>query len=139
MDFAADGTSAGHAYWVYGVSLRDAGGTAPLAKVDVRSHGFGVGDPPPSATQTGAGTLTGGQIPAIPYTSQSKSWGPAPSEAKADTLDIDATNVATVTIDAKRAKVNCNAQLNVVTDGPLTVTLADCAGVKSTPVSFSFG
>jgi hypothetical protein len=139
MDFAADGTSAGHAYWVYGVSLRDAGGTAPLAKVDVRSHGFGVGDPPPSATQTGAGTLTGGQIPAIPYTSQSKSWGPAPSEAKADTLDIDATNVAAVTIDAKRAKVNCNAQLNVVTDGPLTVTLADCAGVKSTPVSFSFG
>ena len=139
MDFAADGTSAGHAYWVYGVSLRDAGGTAPLAKVDVRSHGFGLGDPAPAATQAGAGVLTGGQIPAIPYTSQSKSWEPAPSEAKADTLDIDATNVSAVTIDAKRAKVNCKAHLNVVTDGPLTVTLADCTGVKSTPVSFSFG
>ena len=24
-------------------------------------------------------------------------------------------------------------------DGPLTVTLADCTGVKSTPQSFSFG
>ena len=27
MDFPADGTTAGHAYWVYGVTLRDAGGT----------------------------------------------------------------------------------------------------------------
>jgi hypothetical protein len=139
MDFPADGTTSGHAYWVYGVTLRDAGGSAPLGEVDVRSHGFGLGDPTPSATQTGAGVLTGGQIPAIPYTSQSKSWEPAPSETKADTLDIRAANVSAVTIDAKRAKVNCKAQLNVTTDGPLTVTLADCSGVKSTPVSFSFG
>ena len=29
MDFPADGTASGHAYWVYGV-------------VDVRSEGFGV-------------------------------------------------------------------------------------------------
>ena len=139
MDFPADGTTAGHAYWVYGVTLRDSSGTAPLGKVDVRSHGFGVGDPVPGETQHGAGALTGGQIPAIPYTSQSKAWGPAPSEAAADTLDINATNVSAVTIDAKRAKVNCKAHLNVVTDGPLTVTLADCSGVNSAPVSFSFG
>jgi len=132
MDFPADGTSAGHAYWVYGVSLRDSSGAAPLGKVDVRSHGFGVGDPPPAATQTGAGVLTGGQIPAIPYTSQSKSWGAAPAQAAGNALDIAATNVSAVTIDAKRAKVKCNAQLNVTTDGPLTVTLADCKGVKST-------
>jgi hypothetical protein len=139
MDFPADGTSAGHAYWVYGVALRDSSGTAPLGRIDVRSHGFGVGDPVPAATQSGAGVLTGGQIPAIPYTSQSKSWGPAPSEPSDNSLDITATNVAAVTIDAKRAKVKCNARLNVTTDGPLTVTLADCKGVNSTPVSFSFG
>ncbi len=139
MDFAADGTSAGHAYWVYGVALRDSSGTAPLGKVDVRSQGFGVSDPPPGATQHGAGALTGGQIPAIPYTSQSKAWGAAPSEPARNALNITATNVSAVTIDAKRAKVKCNAQLNVTTDGPLTVTLADCAGPKSEPVSFSFG
>jgi hypothetical protein len=139
MDFAADGTTAGHAYWVYGVSLRDSSGSAPLGKVDVRSHGFGVGDPVAGETQHGAGALTGGQIPAIPYTSQSKAWGAAPSEPAADALDITATNASAVTIDAKRAKVNCKAHLNVVTDGPLTVTLADCKGPNSAPVSFSFG
>jgi hypothetical protein len=139
MDFAADGTTAGHAYWVYGVSLRDASGTAPLGTVDVRSEGFGVADPIAGETQHGAGALTGGQIPAIPYTSQSKSWAPAQATPAQDTLDITATNVSAVTIDAKRAKVNCKAHLNVVTDGPLTVTLADCSGVNSTPQSFSFG
>ena len=139
MDFPADGTTSGHAYWVYGVTLRDSSGSAPLGQVDVRSHGFGLADPAPSATQTGAGVLTGGQIPAIPYTSQSKSSEAAAAQPASDALDISATNVSAVTIDAKRAKVNCNAHLSVTTDGPLTVTLADCKGVKSTPMSFSFG
>jgi pimeloyl-ACP methyl ester carboxylesterase len=139
MDFAADGTTAGHAYWVYGVSLRDSSGTAPLAKVDVRSQGFGVGDPVPGATQLGAGALTGGTIPAIPYTSQSKAWGPAPSEPAHDALNISATNVAHVTIDAARAKVDCKAQLNVTTDGPLTVTLEDCHGGGRKTITASFG
>jgi hypothetical protein len=139
MDFSADGTSSGHAYWLYGVELREAGGSAPLAEVDVRSEGFGVGDPSASATQHGAGVLTGGTIPAIPYTSQSKGWGEAPATPVHDMLDITATNAAAVTIDAKRAKVDCKAQLNVSTDGPLTVTLADCKGPKGQTVSKSFG
>jgi hypothetical protein len=139
MDFPADGTSAGHAYWLYGISLRDGSGSAPLGQVDVRSEGFAVGDPTPSATQHGAGALTGGQIPAIPYTSQGKAWGAAPSQPVQDALDIGATNVSAVMIDAKRAKVDCKAHLNVTTDGPLTVTLADCKGPNSKPVSASFG
>ena len=92
----------------------------------MRSKGFGVGDPTPSATEHGAGVLTGGQIPAIPFTSQSRGWGPAPEEAAQDALDIAATNVSQVTIDAKRAKVSCGAHLNISSDGPIAVTLADC-------------
>jgi pimeloyl-ACP methyl ester carboxylesterase len=128
MDFAADGTSAGHAYWVYGVSLRDESGPAPLGTVDVRSEGFGSGDPAAEPTQHGAGALTGGQLPAIPYTSQSRSWGATPAAAVADKLHIAARNVAGVVIDAARARVDCAAQLDVSTDGPLRVTLADCPG-----------
>jgi len=126
MDFQADGTTAGHAYWLYGVELRDSSGTAPLGTIDVRSEGFGVGDPPASATQFGAGVLTGGQLGALPFTSESKTWGAAPKTPAKDALDIQATNVSQVTIDAKRAKVDCRAQLKVTSDGPLTVKLADC-------------
>jgi hypothetical protein len=138
MDFPADGTTAGHAYWVYGVTLREASGSAPLGTIDVRSHGFGVGDPPGGETQHGAGVLTGGKIPAIPYTSQSKGWGQAPSEPAQDALDVEATNVSHVTIDAARAGVDCAARLNVTTDGPLKLTLSDCPGTPGTR-SFRFG
>jgi pimeloyl-ACP methyl ester carboxylesterase len=126
MDFAADGTTAGHAYWLYGVTLRNAEGSAPLGTIDVRSEGFGVADPAPSATQHGAGALKGGQIPAIPFTSQSKTWGEPPAAPVADALDITATNVSSVTIDAARAGVDCRAQLHVTSDGPLAVKLTDC-------------
>jgi hypothetical protein len=137
MDFPADGTTAGHAYWLYGITLRNGEGSAPLGTVDVRSEGFGVADPTPSATQHGAGVLTGGQIPAIPFTSQSKTWGEAPAAPVADALDITARNVSNVTIDAARAKVDCAAQLHVTSDGPLKVTLADCPG-QAAPATFNF-
>src|SRR6202035_2924340 len=104
-------------------SLREAGGSAPLGTIDVRSEGFGVGDPTASETEHGAGALTGGQVGAIPYTSEGKTWGPAPPKPVQNTLDISATNISGVTIDAKRAKVKCSATLKVTTDGPLTVTL----------------
>jgi hypothetical protein len=125
MDFLADGTTSGHAYWVYGLALRNGTGTAPLGTIDVRSEGFGVGDPTASATQHGAGALMGGAVGAIPYTSESKTWGGAPSASPSDTLDITATNISHVTIDGKRAKVSCHPKLNI-TGGPLTVTVADC-------------
>ena len=58
--------------------LRDQSGSAPRGTIDVRSEGFGVGDPPALPTQHGAGALSGGTLPAIAYTSQSKQWGPVP-------------------------------------------------------------
>jgi hypothetical protein len=103
----------------------------------VRSEGFGLADPTPSATQPGAGALTGGQIPAIPFTSQAKTWGEAPSAPVADALDLTAHNVSKVTVDATRARVDCAAQLHVTSDGPLKVKLADCPG-GAAPVTFSF-
>jgi hypothetical protein len=92
----------------------------------------------PGETQHGAGALTGGQVPAIPYTSQEKSWSAAAPAPAADALDITAANVSKLTIDAARAKVDCAAQLHVSSDGPLKVTLADCPG-KAAPSTFSFG
>ena len=137
MDFPADGTSAGHAYWVYGVTLREAGGSAPLGTVDVRSAGFGTGDPQPGETTHGAGVLTGGTIPAIPFTSQGRDWGPAPAEPVSDALFITASNVSSFTVDARRARVDCSVVPHVSSDGPLQLTVADCPGGRTR--TFDFG
>jgi hypothetical protein len=126
MDFASLGTASGHAYWFSGVTLRDSSGSAPLGTVDVRSEGFGVGDPAPSGVVPGAGALTGGTLPAISFVSQKQTWGPAPRRPVRDALDITATNVSAFTVAAQRARVDCNATLNVTTDGPLTVTISGC-------------
>jgi hypothetical protein len=126
MDFPADGTGAGHAYWVSDVALRDTSGNPPVGTVDVRSHGFGVGDATPSGTTPDAGLLTGGNLGALAYAGELQAWGPAPRTPVANRLDITATNVRALAIDPTRARVSCDARLSVSTDGPLTVTLAGC-------------
>jgi hypothetical protein len=126
MDFPADGTAAGHAYWISDVGVRDTSANPPVGTVDVRSHGFAVGDPTPSGPRPGAGLLTGGNLAALAYTREIQTWSPAPSSPPANRLDITATNVRALTIDPIRARVSCDALLSVATDGPLTVTLAGC-------------
>jgi hypothetical protein len=135
LDLPKLGYVSDHAYWLSGVKLRDpAGGTG---RIDVLSHGFGTGDPEPGATQHGAGMLDGGNfLNPYPYTSQFKEWGAAvPGATKQDVLDVSATNVRTVTVDAPRAKVTCAAKLQVETDGPLDVVLGGCGGALGLPAA----
>lgn len=126
MDQSRVGLVGEHAYWVSGLTLRNASGSAPRGTIDVRSAGFGKGDPTPGATQYSAGTLTGGTLPALAYTRQYKRWGPVPTRPAADVLRIKASNIATMTVNVQRAQLNCDATLDVTTDGPLRVTLAGC-------------
>jgi hypothetical protein len=126
MNFTGVRTVANHAYWLSGLRVRNASGDAPFGTIDVRSRGFGVGDPTPGATQHGAGTLGPGTLGELPYTEQSKAWGPVPKESAIDVLEIHATNVKQVTINPARARVDCDAQLDVKSDGPLAITLAGC-------------
>ncbi len=131
MDFPAVGTTAGHAYWASGLKLRDASGTAPLGSIDVRSEGFGVGDPVAGPTQFGGGALTGGTLPAVAFQSQSRSWGLTPATPRVNRLDINAANVSELTIDPARAHVDCQAALSIHSDGPLRVHLAGCSGAAA--------
>ena len=62
----------------------------------------------------------------LPFTSQAQTWGPAPPTPVADRLVVDATNVASVTIDRRRARVSCKARIDVVSDGPVKVRLGGC-------------
>ena len=123
LDFPRWGLIADHAYWISGVRVRRAGSNG---SIDAFSHGAGLGDPTPSGTQHGTGVLTGGLLPAIGYVRQFQTWGTVPASARSDTIDLKATNVAAVTITPGRARVDCSVHLNVVTDGPTSVTLAGC-------------
>jgi hypothetical protein len=62
----------------------------------------------------------------LPFSSQAQTWGPAPVAPVTDRLLVHATNVVSVTIDHRRARVSCHARVDVVSDGPVKVTLAGC-------------
>jgi hypothetical protein len=118
------GLNSDHAYWVSGLRLRQG---APDGTIDVRSDGFGSGDPSLNPTQNMAGV---GTQPAPPYgfeyAERSRTWGDAPTEAARNQLDIEATNISAVTINPARARVSCNAVLNIKSNGPIKVTLSGC-------------
>jgi hypothetical protein len=120
------------AYWLAGIETRSTDRTQP-GTIDVVSRGFGLVDAPVAPMVPSAGTESGTTIALNSYTSEQR-IKPAPLAAIAqDRLDITARNIATVTIDRKRARVSCNAALNVVTDGPLTVRMSGCGQDRMFP------
>jgi Prolyl oligopeptidase family len=118
------GLGADHAYWLSDIRLRDRGLT--LGTIDVFSHGFGLSDPPVLERQTGTGAMPSGHT----YTFQAREWGSPAAQTPANRLDIEAVNVRSVTIDPSRAKVDCDADMRVTTDGRLTVRLAGCDATR---------
>jgi dienelactone hydrolase len=127
MSFANVGTVANHAYWLSGLRLRDPSGTAPLGQVDARSEGFGRRDPGVDPTQTTPSKLLqGGNLPPLNYSERKKTWGPPPSAPRRDVLHLDAQNLSQIVVNPARARLDCDADLDVTTDGPLTVKLAGC-------------
>src|SRR4029077_6086427 len=64
------------------------------------------------------------------YHTRTLDWGKAPSIDKADRLVVKATNVASATIGARRARLSCAPQLDVHSDGPLDLRL-DCPALRT--------
>jgi len=120
------------AYWLAGIETRSTDRTQP-GTIDVVSRGFGLADAPVAPMVPNAGMESGTTIALNAYTSEQR-IKPAPLPAVAlDRLDITARNISTVTIDRKRARVSCNAALNVDTDGPLTVRMSGCGQDRTFP------
>jgi len=126
-DNAAARAIADHAYWISGLQARGRG----IGTVDVLSAAFGQGIPSVLPIEPGAGALTGGELPALAYLSRSQAWGPTPRISRLDELIIDAHNLASLTIDPRRAHVSCDATLKVTTDGPLAIRFVGCSRVAS--------
>jgi pimeloyl-ACP methyl ester carboxylesterase len=125
MDVPARGLVGNHAYWLSDISVRDRGSAAPRGTIDAVSHAFGSGDAPVSPMQTGAGVVPG-NLGLQAYVSQFRTWGLPAVAPKTSRLDLVARNVAAVTVNMQRAQLGCDAQLQVDTDGPLTVRLDGC-------------
>jgi hypothetical protein len=92
--------------------------------IAVVADGFGTSDAAATGSQPGTDTLTGSNMGPLAYASLTQTWAPAAPAPAPDTLDVNATNIATATIDVSRAHVDCNATDNITTDGPITVTPA---------------
>ncbi|MBW3620315.1 MAG: dienelactone hydrolase family protein [Actinobacteria bacterium] len=116
---------ADHAYWLSELNVRDPE-ASPTGAIEVHSSGFGVASEEATELAPGGGVLTGGQNQAMPYVSRGVERTAGAAEPIADVLTITATNVAHVTIDARRARVSCDAELRVESDGPLDVDLVGC-------------
>lgn len=128
------------AYWVSGIATRD----KALGTVDVTSGGFGLGSRPvPERTAVFESVASDGvtlgsgydqpdrrhQISSNPYLREHRrNIGTEPPGEASDTLVIKAKNISALTIDPQRAKVTCDAKLEVASDGPLTVQLLGCGG-----------
>jgi hypothetical protein len=124
-DFTDTGVVADHAYWLSGLTVRS-DGTGALGQIDAYSEAFGTADPVPNPPSTSAGLLTGGYHGPMPYVQTAQSWSEPVATAPADRLDLTATNIATATIDAARARLDCHATLELDTDGPITVSIPAC-------------
>jgi hypothetical protein len=125
-DSARADVVADHAYWLSDLQIRDST-ASPIGEIDARSEAFGFAGPIPLGTHESIGTLDGGSHGPMPYRRREQTWAPVEQQPGRDELVIDATNIAHVTIDTRRARLSCSPVLRVTTDGPLSITLGGCA------------
>lgn len=129
------------AYWLSDIEVRDASASqprgvgdeiecatattpcAPLAKgvIDAVSLGFGRSDPPSSQSVAPGVTAAGWA-----YVETQRLWDEPGSVPVENRIVIKATNIAKVTIDPVAARVDCNVQLDIDSDGPIEVMLRGC-------------
>ncbi|WP_038532204.1 hypothetical protein [Amycolatopsis methanolica] len=126
MDDPASGLVGDKAYWLSGIQTRSTDGA--LGMIDVVSHGFGRADAAGPAQKTSIGATSGTTAPVNPYVREYRHLPEGADRAEANVLDITATNIRSVTVDPAAAEVDCDATLNITSDGPLEVTLLGCPG-----------
>jgi dienelactone hydrolase len=119
------GVNGDHAYWLSRLARRDP--NAGVGQIDAVSRGFGASDSIAAPTQPGTGSLTGGNLGPIEFSSRTKAWGPPTPGPRGNAIDVNVKNIARATIDVKRAQVGCDAAVNVTgTDGPVDIVLEGC-------------
>jgi hypothetical protein len=122
MDDPEAGLVGDRAYWVSNIQTR----VKARGRIDVVSSGLGLKDAPVTPVKTELGTQSGTVSPVNPYTQETRKLAEPVATKKENALQVTASNIKSITIDPKRAGVDCNAAISVDTDGPLAVTLTGC-------------
>jgi hypothetical protein len=109
-------------FWLSHIELRDS--SKPVAKglIDAISSGFGIAQPD-TALET---PVVGMDSPGNFFAQVERSWGPWKPAPRKDRIVINATNIRTVTIDPRAARVSCDVKVEIHSDGPLAVRLLGC-------------
>jgi len=120
------GFNGDHAYWISNVKVRNV--ATFYGKIDVKSHGFGLNDPVPNATVRTFNTdfASGQNISYHNYNKWIRTLNAPTATTINNQLDIVATNISNVVIDPIRARIDCNAVVNVESDGPIDVVIHGC-------------
>ncbi|MEJ7893202.1 MAG: hypothetical protein WKF94_11245 [Solirubrobacteraceae bacterium] len=117
------GAVADHAYWLSRLRVSEG---AAFGTIDVRSLGAGRSDAPVGEVDVSAANLEGGSRGPTPYAARTREWGKAEAAKRSNRLVIESTDVASVTIDPRRARVTCRAKLDLSKAPGLKVRLAGC-------------
>jgi hypothetical protein len=121
-DSTAGGVVADHAYWLSAIRPRAAGN----AVLQARSLAFGESTTVVNAVSEAARVLTGGAY-VLPFLASGQLAAPlGVLPVRSNALQLTLTNVRSLTVDVKRARVSCAVALTGKTDGPVQVTLAGC-------------
>jgi hypothetical protein len=138
FDSALAGLKTDHAFWLSDLAPRSG---STVGQVDATSDAFGTAEPE-KVTSGGVRWLDGTNL--LPYTRSQQDWLAPESTSEDNTIRVDVKNLASVTVDGARARLNCTTPLTVVVssdgdarlriDMPLTrtVVIRDSAG-RSVP------
>jgi len=113
---------ADHVYWISDIKLRDTSSTKQ-GMLDVVSGGLGTVDAAPNELVTGSGEVT---ATFFPYVTESRDWGSDLAQPAKNELHIQAKNIASIVIDGTRAKVDCDVEIDLDSDGATSVEIAGC-------------
>jgi hypothetical protein len=111
-------------FWLSGLEVRD--NSEPVAKgtIDAISYGFGLSQPDTALETPTIGVDNVASANA--YFTVERTWDQPKPIRRQDRIVINATNIRSVTIDPRAARVSCRAKIEVQSDGPLKVTLKGC-------------
>jgi hypothetical protein len=123
MDDPKSGLVGDHAYWLSHIESPH----GRIGTVDAVTHGLGLAEAGVPATKVEPGVADGAVTRVNPYLREYRHLPDPVPAPEHDALDITATDITDVTVDPKRAGLDCDADLNAHTNLNLTVRLLGCA------------